>query len=106
MSIEIKQVNVLDNPSGFTSPFKFEITFDCLSPGIIHELEWKLIYVGSADNDDCDQELDSVLVGPVKVGKNRFIFQVILFYLFYLFYIIISRAFNCPFDCAFDSAFD
>ena len=76
MSIEIKQVNVLDNPSNFTSPFKFEITFDCLAPGVKDELEWKLIYVGSADNDSCDQELDSVLVGPVQVGKNRFVFQV------------------------------
>merc|ERR1712228_970869 len=59
---------------GFTSTFKFQITFDCVTK-IEKELEWKLVYVGSADNEDNDQELDSILVGPVRVGKNRFVFE-------------------------------
>lgn len=39
------------------------------------DLEWKLTYVGSAETDEHDQVLDSVLVGPVAVGSYRFIFQ-------------------------------
>eukprot|EP00486_Rosalina_sp_Unknown_P001980 CAMPEP_0201564698 /NCGR_PEP_ID=MMETSP0190_2-20130828/3222_1 /ASSEMBLY_ACC=CAM_ASM_000263 /TAXON_ID=37353 /ORGANISM="Rosalina sp." /LENGTH=257 /DNA_ID=CAMNT_0047981217 /DNA_START=89 /DNA_END=862 /DNA_ORIENTATION=+ len=74
MTIQLQAVEVLDNPAPFTSEFKFRITFDCIAPGVKEELEWKLVYVGSADNEDNDQELDSILVGPVRVGKNRFTF--------------------------------
>jgi len=73
--ITVEGVNVLDNPSKFSNPFQFEITFSCNPPGIPGELEWKLIYVGSADNEKLDQELDSVLVGPIAVGRNKFVFQ-------------------------------
>merc|ERR1712154_267654 len=75
MAITIQNIQVLNNPAKFTTPFKFQITFDCVSPGIEEELEWKLVYVGSADNESNDQELDSILVGPVRVGKNRFSFE-------------------------------
>lgn len=68
-------MQVLDNPTKFTNPFQFEITFECRAPGIKEELEWKLVYVGSADDEKYDQELDNVLVGPVQVGKNKFVFQ-------------------------------
>ena len=40
------------------------------------DLEWKIIYVGSASSESYDQTLDSVLVGPVPQGKHRFVFQV------------------------------
>ncbi|KAG6779136.1 hypothetical protein POTOM_015505 [Populus tomentosa] len=36
------------------------------------DLEWKLIYVGSAEDETYDQLLESVLVGPVNVGNYRF----------------------------------
>lgn len=39
------------------------------------DLEWKLIYVGSAESEEYDQVLDSVLVGPVYPGQYRFVFQ-------------------------------
>ncbi len=49
------------------------------------DLEWKLIYVGSAEDEKYDQVLESVLVGPVNVGNYRFVFQVpdasVLFFL-------------------------
>lgn len=32
------------------------------------DIEWKLIYVGSAESEEYDQELDSCMVGPVPVG--------------------------------------
>ncbi|KAH9739201.1 DNA ligase 6 [Citrus sinensis] len=38
-------------------------------------LEWKLIYVGSAEDETYDQLLESVLVGPVNVGNYRFVLQ-------------------------------
>jgi len=75
MTVQLNNVQVLNNPAPFTSDFKFVITFDCVEPGLKEELEWKLIYVGSADCEDNDQELDAIVVGPVRVGKNRFLFE-------------------------------
>lgn len=40
------------------------------------DLEWKLIYVGSAESTEHDQVLDCINVGPVPVGVNKFVFQV------------------------------
>ena len=42
---------------------------------IVTDLEWKLTYVGSAESAAHDQVLDTVVVGPVPVGKHKFIFQ-------------------------------
>jgi histone chaperone ASF1 len=39
------------------------------------DLEWKVLYVGSAHDAAKDQVLDEVLVGPVPVGLNKFILQ-------------------------------
>jgi len=35
-----------------------------------------VVYVGSATNKGFDQELDSVLVGPVQQGISRFVLEV------------------------------
>lgn len=43
------------------------------------DLEWKIIYVGSAESEEYDQVLDSVLVGPVPAGRHMFVFQVRLY---------------------------
>jgi len=43
--------------------------------GASADLEWKLTYVGSAEDEKYDQVLDSVLVGPVVPGSYRFVFQ-------------------------------
>jgi len=40
------------------------------------DLEWKIIYVGSAESEAYDQTLDSVFVGPVPEGRHMFVFQV------------------------------
>jgi len=73
--ISVVNVEVLNNPTKFSKPFQLQITFECIQPGINGELEWKLTYVGSAEDEKYDQELDSVLVGPVQIGKNQFIFE-------------------------------
>lgn len=41
----------------------------------VADLEWKLIYVGSAEDETYDQLLESVLVGPVNIGNYRFVLQ-------------------------------
>lgn len=63
----------MNNPAKFTDAYEFEITFECLEP-LKEDLEWKLTYVGSSKSLDHDQELDSILVGPVPVGVNKFLF--------------------------------
>ena len=40
------------------------------------DLEWKMIYVGSAESAEYDQVLDSIMVGPIPVGINKFVFSV------------------------------
>ena len=39
------------------------------------DIEWRVIYVGSAESSSHDQVLDELLVGPVPVGINKFILQ-------------------------------
>ncbi|GAX83473.1 hypothetical protein CEUSTIGMA_g10898.t1 [Chlamydomonas eustigma] len=58
----------------FTAPFSFTIEYECLYP-LESDLEWKMTYVGSADDDSQDQLLDSVLVGPVLQGNYKFVFE-------------------------------
>lgn len=96
--VHICDVKVLNNPCPFFSPFQFEIVFECIDEipeGILKfyieslpfiltiiyfilcllDLEWKLTYVGSAESAAHDQILDTVVVGPVPVGKHKFVFQ-------------------------------
>lgn len=72
--VSLLGVQVVNNPAKFTDKYEFEITFECLEP-LEKDLEWKLTYVGSATSDQYDQELDSLLVGPIPVGVNKFIFE-------------------------------
>ncbi|PWW71702.1 histone deposition protein Asf1 [Tuber magnatum] len=72
--ISLLNVNVLNNPARFADKYQFEITFECLEP-LTKDLEWKLTYVGSANSTEHDQELDSLLVGPIPVGVNKFVFE-------------------------------
>jgi histone chaperone ASF1 len=87
--VSLLNISVLNNPAKFTDPYEFEITFECLEPlkdgkckfcmvvldaFLTLDLEWKLIYVGSSTSFEHDQELDSLLVGPVPVGVNKFVF--------------------------------
>ncbi|KAI4321269.1 hypothetical protein MLD38_034668 [Melastoma candidum] len=73
-AISITNVTVLDNPASFLTPFLLEISYECVAP-LKDDLEWKLIYVGSAEDETYDQVLESVLVGPVNVGNYRFLLQ-------------------------------
>lgn len=64
---------------------RYDCFIDCLkfvgySGGCLVDLEWKMIYVGSAESEEYDQILDSVYVGPIPEGKHMFVFQVRLRY--------------------------
>nr|CRX79156.1 hypothetical protein ls5930a1_00179 [Leucosporidium scottii] len=72
--INISDITVLANPAKFTDPYLFRITFECMAP-LEEDLEWKLTYVGSAESESFDQELDTCMVGPVPVGVNSFEFE-------------------------------
>ncbi|KAF2399854.1 histone deposition protein Asf1 [Trichodelitschia bisporula] len=72
--VTLLDVTVLNNPAAFTDPYTFKITFEALE-NLQHDLEWKLTYVGSAQSSEHDQELDSLLVGPVPPGTNTFTFE-------------------------------
>lgn len=72
--VSITNVTVLDNPAMFLNPFQLEISYESLIP-LKYDLEWKLIYVGCAEDERYDQVLQTVHVGPVKVGNYRFVLQ-------------------------------
>ena len=73
-AVNLTNVVVLDNPTAFTNPFQFEVTFECLQE-LDDDLEWRVTYVGSAEDENKDQVLEEVLVGPVPMGVNRFVLQ-------------------------------
>ena len=55
--IIIDNILVKNTQATFMDPLGFEVTFTCLDP-IDYPLTWKIIYVGSALNEDCDQVLE------------------------------------------------
>ncbi|XP_057332943.1 histone chaperone asf1 [Microplitis mediator] len=72
--VQLANVAVLDNPSPFLNPFQFEVTFECIEK-LEEDLEWKMIYVGSAESEEFDQVLDTIYVGPIPEGRHMFVFQ-------------------------------
>ena len=72
-TVEVLMVKVNNAEATFVDPFNFEVTFEA-HRDLPHDLEWKLTYVGSPESNNFDQTLDSVLVGPIRPGKNRFLF--------------------------------
>lgn len=73
-AINVTNVRVLNNPTSFLESFRFEITFECLTP-LQEDIEWKIIYVGSSNDAKYDQVLDSALIGPLQYGAMRFVFE-------------------------------
>ncbi|KAM8719647.1 hypothetical protein ACLKA7_005819 [Drosophila subpalustris] len=72
--VYITNVGVLNNPSTFFDAFQFELTIECTEE-LKEDLEWKMIYVGSAESVEHDQVLDTIDVGPVPVGRHIFVFR-------------------------------
>ncbi len=40
------------------------------------DIEWKIIYVGAAEDDSSDQILDVAVIGPVPMGPLKFVLEV------------------------------
>jgi len=59
----------------------------CLS---LPDLEWKIIYVGSAESEEYDQTLDTVVVGPIIAGRHMFVFEVIVSTIYLYFSKVVS----------------
>jgi histone chaperone ASF1 len=71
-AINVTNIVVQKNPAKFTDPLSFEITFECLSV-LSQDIEWKVVYMGSSEDEKQDQVLDSVLIGPLQFGTMRFV---------------------------------
>ena len=54
------------------------------------DLQWKVIYVGSAESEEYDQVLDDILVGPISVGTKKFVFQVRIIVYIYVFVLFVN----------------
>ena len=67
--VHLQSVEILNAEAKFQDPYIFKITFECISP-LQDDIEWRLVYVGSAGDEKYDQELDNCMVGPVPVGKS------------------------------------
>jgi len=55
--IILDNISVINNPASFLSGIELDITFTALQ-AIAEPIEWKIIYVGSAKNEDFDQTLE------------------------------------------------
>eukprot|EP00050_Salpingoeca_kvevrii_P008085 m.300574 g.300574 ORF g.300574 m.300574 type:complete len:196 (+) comp14496_c0_seq1:455-1042(+) len=73
-SVNVNNVEVLSNPAPFGAVLQLEITFECLQE-LHDDIEWRLIYVGSARSEEYDQELECIAVGPLVKGVHKFVFE-------------------------------
>lgn len=72
--VNVTRVEVGKNPAPLKENFEMEVVFECLEP-LQEDLEWRMIYVGTAENNDLDQELDCIALGPVQRGALKFVFH-------------------------------
>uniref|UniRef100_A0A7S3JUA3 Histone chaperone n=1 Tax=Aureoumbra lagunensis TaxID=44058 RepID=A0A7S3JUA3_9STRA len=73
--IEVESIRVVScNPARFIEAYQFEITFECIEE-LEDDLEWSVIYVGSASDESKDQKLEEVSVGPVPIGTSKFVLE-------------------------------
>lgn len=61
--------------------YVFQFIFSTI---IFLDLEWKMIYVGSAESEEHDQILDTIYVGPVPEGRHMFVFEVTIVIFIYV----------------------
>ena len=69
--VHVCNVLVLDNPAQFMTKLEFEITFECIED-LPEDLEWKIIYVGSAESEEFDQILDTVYVSRISTHEHLY----------------------------------
>jgi histone chaperone ASF1 len=74
IQVNIRDISLDKNPARFDDDYNFTIKFEAMAPlaegespacssnrphELNADLDWRLIYVGSADTEEFDQELDS-----------------------------------------------
>ena len=74
-AVRVTHINISPNPAGFLEPLKLEVLFEVLAP-LSDVLEFTISYVASPEDDSKDIELDSLCVGPLKMGPSRIEFSV------------------------------
>ena len=73
-SINILNIIPKTTINKFTDTFSFEIIFEVLSD-LKKEIEWKMIYIGSAEDTKYDQTLETIEIdGPFQLGSMKFEF--------------------------------
>ena len=75
--VHVCNVLVLDNPAQFMTKLEFEITFECIED-LPEDLEWKIIYVGSAESEEFDQILDTVYVSRISTHEHLYSYTSLL----------------------------
>lgn len=87
------------HPAKNTCGLRWFFTCLCLTPCVsvvTTDLEWKIIYVGSAESEEYDQTLDTVVVGPLCAGRHMFVFEVsLILFKFKLTRILFQRLHAC-----------
>ena len=76
--VHVCNVLVLDNPAQFMTKLEFEITFECIED-LPEDLEWKIIYVGSAESEEFDQILDTVYVSNISAHEHLYSYSYRVF---------------------------
>lgn len=70
--VQIESIQFLNNPAKFTDPINLDISFNVSIP--LKDLEFKIVYVGSAEDTTKDQILDSILISCPIPGSYQFQF--------------------------------
>lgn len=69
--VHINNIVVDNNPAPILAPFKFHITFECFTP-LPGTFDWKIIYIGSPENSQFDQVVDSFDMDNLQAGVMQF----------------------------------
>ena len=74
-SINILNILPKNNIASFNEPYIFEIVFEILTQ-LKNDIEWQMIYIGSAEDKKYDQILETILIGgdTSKIGTMKFEF--------------------------------
>ena len=70
----ITGIVVQNNPSPVSAPFSFDIRFECLK-NLEGVFDWKVIYVGSANDPSYDQIIESFEMDNLSTGVMQFQIQ-------------------------------
>ena len=72
--VNITNLELVNNKCSFEAPFEFDITLHVVAR-LRADIEFRLVYVGSAHSAAHDQVLEVVQVGPLEVGTSRFVLR-------------------------------